>query len=231
MAADVGEDAARRLVALVREPHEPVRVRGRPECVLRRARGREAGDVRLEVPAPRAPPLARPPVVDDDDVSELDAAAGRAGERPSVRDHPAAEPCSEREHDDVVDPAGRAHSPLGDRGCVRVVVDPDRQPEPLDHVVAQRKVVERKVDHVVRPASHEVERSGHAHPDRGHVVAEHFGDGRLELGDERLLGLERRDPLVPAQDFAIPCDDPGEDLRPAEVDADRVRIAHRERVP
>ena len=133
----------------------------------------------------------------------------RAAERSSVRDHPAAEARTQREHDDVVHPTRRTDLPLGDRRCVRVVVDPDRQPEPLDHVVAQRKVVERKVDHVVRPASYEVERSGHAHPDRAHVVAEYFGDGRLELGDERLLGLERRDPLVPAQDFAVPCDDPG----------------------
>ena len=157
MAADVGEDAARRLVALVREPHEPVRVRGRPECILRRARGREPGDVRLEMSTSSAPSLARPPVVDDDDVPELHAASVRAAERSSVRDHPAAEARTQREHDDVVHPARRADLPLGDRCCVRVVVDPDRQPEPLDHVVAQRKVVERKVDHVVRPACDEVE--------------------------------------------------------------------------
>ena len=91
--------------------------------------------------------------------------------------------------------------------------------------------MERQVDHVVRTACHEVERSRHTEADCADVVAEHLGDGRLELRDERLLGLERRHPLVPAQHLAVPRDDPGEDLRPAEVDADRVRIAHRERVP
>ena len=60
-------------VALVREANEPVGVGGGAERLLRGRRRRHAGDVRLEVPAALAPPLAGPAVVDDDDVPKLDA--------------------------------------------------------------------------------------------------------------------------------------------------------------
>ena len=100
----------------------------------------EPGDVRLEMAAPAARALARPAVVDDDDVAELHAAAVRAAERPAAGDHAAAEPRAEREHHDVVHPAPDAGAPLADRRCIRVVVEADRQVELAAHVIAQREV-------------------------------------------------------------------------------------------
>jgi len=60
VAADLGEDRARGLVAFVREADEPVRVGGRAERLLRGGRGGKPGDVRLEVSAPAAHALTRP---------------------------------------------------------------------------------------------------------------------------------------------------------------------------
>ena len=219
------------LVSLVREPDEAVRVRGGTERLLRRPRRGEARHVWLEVTAPGASPLTRPAVVDDDDVAELDTGAVRAAERAPLRDHAASEAGAEREHDEIVDATAGADPPLGDRRRVRIVVQPDRQLEPARHVIAQRVVVKREIHHVVRPAGHEVERAGYAEADCPHVVAQHLGDRRLELGHERFLGVERCHPLVPPEHLAFARDDSREDLRPAEVDADRVRGAHRERVP
>ena len=75
LSADARERLARLLVALVREPHEAVRVGGRAEQLLRDPRRGDAGHVRLEVPAPVAEALARQAVGLDDDVPELRPAA------------------------------------------------------------------------------------------------------------------------------------------------------------
>ena len=59
MPADPVEDLDRALFTLAREPHEPVRVDRRAEFRLRELRRGDSGDVRLEVPTPRARSLAR----------------------------------------------------------------------------------------------------------------------------------------------------------------------------
>src|SRR4051794_9293646 len=149
--ADLGDDRARLLVALVREADETVCVGGRAERVLCRLRRREAGHVRLEMPTADAMALTGTAVVDDHGVTQFDAAAVGAPERAAVRDDAAAEAGAEREHDEVVDAAPGAGTPLRDRRGVRVVVEAGGKPEPLGHVIAERVVLERQVDHVERP--------------------------------------------------------------------------------
>ena len=53
------------------------------------------------------------------------------------------------------------------------------------------------------------------------VVAIGFGiPSRIDQQNGRVLGLDRRRSLAPALDGAVARDDPGQDLRAAEVDAD-----------
>ena len=122
MAADAVEDLDRARLALLREPDEPVRVDGRPECLLRELGRGEAGHVWLEVPAPGARPLARESVVHDHHVAEL----GPAAVELAVDDGATAAPGAEREHHHRLHVARRAEVELGVRGRVGVVLDADR---------------------------------------------------------------------------------------------------------
>ena len=130
MPPHAGEDVARKLVAFLGQPDEPVSVSRRPERLLRQVRRGEAGDVRLEMAAPGARPLARHAVEDDHDVPEL----GPAAEELPVDDGTAAAAGAEGEHDHRPRGASRAEVELGVGGGVRVVLDADGQAEPLGHV-------------------------------------------------------------------------------------------------
>ena len=221
MPADVGEDLARGLVALVREPDQPVRVRRRAERLLC-ARGRgQPGHVRLEMTAPAARALARPAVVDDHDVAELDALAVGAAERTAARDHAAAEAGAEREHHEVVVPAPDTGTPLADRRGVRVVVETDRQAEPLRHVIDEARS-RRAAGSRTRRRRRRAGRSATARrTDRADLVRQQLGNGGLELADDRCLRILRRRAFVPADDLPLARDDAGEDFRAADVDPDR----------
>ena len=183
------------------------------------------------MPATAARALARPAVVDDDDVAELDAGAARAAERPAAGDDAAAEARAEREHHEVVDAAARAGTPLADRGGVRVVVEPVAQPEALRHVVAEREVAERQVHALDDDARDLVDRRRHPEAERCDLVVEQLRHRRFELSNDRGLGILRRRTLVPPDDRAVPRYDPGQDLRPAEVHPDRVTAVHPQWVP
>src|SRR5881227_2351991 len=69
-------------IALLREPHETVRVDGWAEDLLSRDRRRPSRGERLEVAAARAAALAGRPVEVDDHVPELGTRADRAPIRP-----------------------------------------------------------------------------------------------------------------------------------------------------
>ena len=166
------------------------------------------------------------PAVDDHDVAELRAHAVPAAEGRAAGDDPAADAGPEREHHEVVLASPGAGPPLADRGRVRVVVEPDRKPEPLVHPVAQRRVLERQVDAADDDAVLLVDRRRRAEADRRHRLVEQLGDGGLELGEDVLLRVLRGRPLVPADDAPVARDDPGEDLRAAEVHSDRMARLH-----
>src|SRR6185437_16208811 len=86
VAADVVQDLERSRVAFTREAHEPVRVGGRAERLLREQGRGVARAVRLEMAAPRARALAGPAVVLDDHVPALSRCTGTAAVGTSVED-------------------------------------------------------------------------------------------------------------------------------------------------
>src|SRR5205823_8876173 len=59
-----------------------------------------------------------------------------------------------------------------------------------------------------------------------HRLVEQLGDGGLELGENVLLRVLRAGPLVTADDDPVAVDDPGEDLRAAEIHSDRMARLH-----
>ena len=158
-----------------------MRVGRRAERLARSRSRRLAAHVRLEMTAPGARALTRPAAVDDHDVAELGAHAVPAAEGLAAGDDPAADAGPEREHHEVVLASAGARPPLADRGRVRVVVEPDRNAEPLVHAVAQRRVLERQVDATDDDTVLLVDRRRRAEADRHHRLVEQLGDGSLEL--------------------------------------------------
>ena len=183
------------------------------------------------MPVPAARALARPAVVDDDDVAELHAAAVRPAQRLPARDHAAAEPRAEREHHDVVHPTPDAGAPFSDRRRIRVVVEADRPTECAVHVIAQRKVGERQVDALDDDTAALVDRRRHAEADRADFVVHQLRHGGFELANDGFLGVLGRRTLVPADDVPVAADDAGKDFRASEIYTDRMRCAHAQRVP
>ena len=107
--------------------------RVRPEHALREPVGRRARAVRLDVAAPRARALARLAVLDDHHVPEL----GPAAVEPAAGDDAAADARPEREQHELARALAGAGAVLGEGGGARVVVDADRQAEPLAHLGAE----------------------------------------------------------------------------------------------
>ena len=220
--------AARRLVALVREPHEPVRVGGRartppapprvaaspvtygsrwPRPVQRPWHGRPSWTMTTwpsSTPPPRAPrngaPLEiTPPPRPVPSVSMTRSSTPRAGaDPPLARSPPRSRRCRAR-------PAARTARAMWSRSgkswSGRLT---------MSYVAARPRG--RSAPGTPRPIAATSSSSSSA------IAAS-------SSASERLLRIERRRPLVPAHDLAVARDDAGEDLRPAEVDADRVRAA------
>ena len=135
-----------------------------------------------------ARPLARRAVCEDDGVAQLDARAAAAAKGRAARDDAAADARAERQHHDVGRAARRPGLPLADRGGVRVVVEPDRNAEPLLHAVAQRDMGKRDLRGDVDPAAGLVDRARYPEADRGHAVvcAERL-DRRVDLRQQPVL--------------------------------------------
>ena len=119
-----------------------------------------------------------------------------------------------------------AGAPLADRRCVRVVVEPDRDAEPLLHPVAQRSLHKWNVHALDDDAARLVDRRRDSEADCSDRLVQQCGHGRLELGDHALLRILGRRALVPADDAPVAGDDTGQDLRAAEVDPDRMPRLH-----
>ena len=104
--------------------------------------GCPARAVRLDVTAPGAGAAARLAVLDDHHVAEL----GPAVEERAADDDASPDAGAEREQHEVRDLAARSELELGVGGCVRVVLDPDRQVEPALELGAEIDLVDRDVD-------------------------------------------------------------------------------------
>ena len=229
LAPDLGEDLERRRVALVGEPDEPVRVGRRPERLARELVGRLAGDVRLEVPAAAA--AAEDAVVDDHDVAELGAGADRAAVRPAAEDQPAADPGAEREHDHVASSRARRRratrrSPPRSRRCR----SPTGRPSRSRITSRSGTSTSGMFTEPIAIAGPLVDPRRDAEADRDDALVEQLAHGGLEAVEQRLLGVERRRVLAVREHRPVALDDAGEDLRPADVDADHVG-SHGRRLP
>ena len=175
---------------------------------------------------------ARSAVVDDDGVSELTAGADRAAVRLATEDEPAADSRAERDHHHVRRATSRASFPLGDRGRIRVVLDRDRELETLVHLVPKRNPDERDVHRSDRDAGSLIDSRRQAEADRDHALVEQIPYRRLEPVQQRRLGLLGRRELAVPRHVALAPDHTGEDLRPADVDADDVAVGiHGRRLP
>ena len=176
--------------------------------------------------------LARRAVCEDDGVAELDSRAAAAAKGRAAGDDAAADSRAERQHHDVGRAARRPGLPLADRGGVRVVVEPDGNAEPLPHAVPQRDMGKRDVRGDVDPAAGLVDRARDPEADRADAIvrAERL-DRPVDLRQEPVLRVRRSRPFVPPDDLPVPRDDAGEDLRPAQVESDRMRAVHSQSVP
>jgi len=121
--------------------------------------------------------------------------------------------------------------PFPNRSRIRVVLEADRQTKLAVHVVAKRKVGQRKIHALDDDAAPLVDRRRHAESDRLDLILHELGDGCFELTDDGFLGVLGRCAFVTANDFPVPRDDAGKDFRASEVNTDRLLCAHVQRVP
>src|SRR4029077_5321616 len=213
---------------LVCKAHKPVRVDRRAEFRLSELGRGDTRDVRLEVSATRARSLTRNAVVDDDHVAEL----GPAAEELPVHDRAAAAAGSERQHHHRLDVAGSAEPELGVRGRICIVLDPDRQAEPLAHPPAKiHALVEWDVDGLQRTARLLVDRGRQPEAEGRNVVGEELLDCGVEPCEQLILRSGRSRILPAPLDVSPVVDDPGQDLGAAEIDADDTVSVQSARLP
>ena len=218
------EELDRLRVALVsRAARAGARRRAGPNASRGELVGRLAGDVRLEVAVARRSP-AGDAVVDDHHVAELGAGADRAAVGPAAEDQPAADPGAEREHDHVGRAATGADAPLGDRGGVRVVVDRRPAGRAARRITSRNgDVDERDVHRADRVARRWSIRDGIPKPTATTLSSSSSRDraprapSSSASSDSTGVGYSRC-----ARRSSRRADDAGEDLRPADVDADHV---------
>ena len=120
----------------------------------------------------RAVPAAALAAVLEDHVPDLGARADEAAVGLPVQDQAAADPGPEREHDHVARAMARTDAPLGDCGCVPVVVDAHRERETLVHPVTEVEVGQRDVRGRDRAAPALVDRGRDPKAERSHVLAQ-----------------------------------------------------------
>ena len=71
-----------------------------------------------------------------------------------------------------------------------------------------------------------VDRGGNPDPHGGHAVVADGRDRLREAGQQGIGGLDGRRPALDADDRPVALDDADDDLRPADVDADRALRGH-----
>ena len=81
------------------------------------------------------------------------------------------------------------------------------------HPVAQRRVLERKVDAAHDDALRLVDRRRHTEADRSYRLVQQLGDGGLELGEDVVLRVLWSRALMTTDNAPVAVDDAGQDLR------------------
>jgi hypothetical protein len=137
-----------------------------------------------------------------------------------VDDDPAPDTGPEREHHERPRLSSGSHVELGERGGVAVVLELDRPQEPLLHHVPQRHLRQGNVHRAVHVPPSRVDSRRQAESDRAYRLVQELLDRGLELLDQRILRVPRRLAFTPVLDVSPLVDDPGQDLRAADIDAD-----------
>ena len=122
-------------------------------------------------------------------------------------------------------------APLGERGGVAVVLDPDREAEPRPQQSRHVHVGEREVDRAGGPARVLVDPGGNPEAERRRLRAEQGRHLVFERDEQLRLGGRGRYALPAGRDGPVPLDESTQDLRAAEVDADDAGCAHEPRLP
>src|SRR5436309_8248533 len=225
--ADAVEKLDRTPLSSIRAPHEPVRVDRGPELRRRELSRRDPGDVCLQMPASRARPLTRQSVVLDHDVPEL----GPAAVELPVDDRAASAARAEGEHDHRVDVARCAETEFSVGGSVRIIFDSDREAEALLHPAAKVHVLQRDVHGLKGPARPLVDWRRETEPKRNDLVGQELLDGYVQPRQQLVLGGGWGRMLAALLHVPVPVDDPREDLRAAEVEADDAFFVQTARLP
>ena len=169
----------------------------------------------------RAVAAARRAAVLEHHVPDLGAGSDEAAVRLAVEDQPAADAGPEREHDHVVRALPGADLPLGDRGCVAVVVEGDR-----DWRTAPQRGRESRSRRAERAPSRRrgpcAGRSSTGARSRSRATPSPRSSSTISSSSSRNSSRDSRRsrPLDPMVDLALAVDHPGRDLRPADVDTD-----------
>jgi LCP family protein required for cell wall assembly len=144
----------------------------------------------------------------------------------AVEDEPSPHARAEHQRDQRAGAPPRAEPPLGQRRGVAVVLDAHGKAEGVRRPLEDGDVVEREVGGAVGEPGVRVEVAGQSQPDARGVAVAKLLHGICDRLEERLLGRGRADPLDLAVATAFPVDEPGEDLRPADVDCDDAVTRH-----
>ena len=190
--------------------------------LLRKPVGSAAGTVRLDVAATRARAGARRAVLDDHHVPEL----GPRSEEAPRRDHAAAHARPEGQHHEVLHALARPVPKLRVRRTAGVVLEPDGQFQATFHFVAEADVPQWDVDRAERDAGPVVDPRRDPEPDSTDALVRERPNDVRELVQQRGLRCRHRRLLDRLVHPSRPVDDAGEDLRPAEVDADHTISLH-----
>ena len=174
-----------------------------------------------------AVPLARRPARENDHVTDLRPSPIE----PVVEDDAAADPGSKGEQDEVRAPPPCAERPLGERRRIRVVLHTDREAETFARVRGEIEVVELQVGRPQHASRAAIEIRRHAEADGTDRVREHGLHGLVERVHDVLLARPGAQSLVALVHGALAVEDPGADLRPADVDSDHKGGAHGRGLP
>ena len=170
---------------------------------------------------------AQMPVRDHPHMAELGSDAVRTPMEPAVHDDTAADAGADGHADHVVDDVlGGAEPELSPRGGVGIVLHHGRQPGRGRHLVTDRHVPPGEVRREQHRRPPDVDESGRADADRLDVAtAAELVDHSDDVVDDRGWIRRRRVASGTCENHAGLVDQSAGDLRPTDVDADRVAHA------
>ena len=183
--------------------------------------GRQSGAAAVALPAAVLPARAGAAVGHHPDVAQLGCDPEGAPVELAVEQESGADPGAESDEHHRRRAGGGAEPPLRERRGVHVVLDHDRQSDPVRDPVGDRRVAPRQVRGEPDATAVRRDEPGQRQPDRAHgVPLRQLRDDRGDRGLERLLAA-RRGGAGGVDDRALGVDDPGAHARATHVHPDR----------